>query len=85
MHGKAKLVKDQLNIDVQYDSRISPKKKMKTDNEENLDSSRSVAQAKESANSANTLNVESISKSENSAKLSVVIVLSTETSSTDES
>ena len=36
---------------------------MKTDNEENLDSSRSVAQAKESANSANTLNIESISKS----------------------
>ena len=39
------------------------KKKMKTDNEENLDSSRSVAQAKESANSANILNIESISKS----------------------
>ena len=36
---------------------------MKTDNEENLDSSRSVAQAKESANSANILNIESISKS----------------------
>ena len=38
----------------------------------------------ESANSANTLNIQSISKSENSAKSSVVIASSSETSSPDE-
>ena len=37
----------------------------------------------ESANSANTLNIQSISKSDNSAKLSIVIASSSETSSAD--
>ena len=60
------------------------KKKEKSDNGENLDSSCGVVQLEESANSANTLNIQSISKSENSAKSSVVIASSSETSSPDE-
>ena len=38
----------------------------------------------ESANNANTLNIQSISKSENSAKSSIVIASSSETSSANE-
>ena len=50
-----------------------PKKKDKSNNGENFDSSCSVIKVEESANSANTLNIESISKKENSAKSSFVI------------
>ena len=59
-------------------------KKGKSRNKENLDSSCSVVQLEESANSANTLNTQSISKSENSAKSSIVIALSSERSSAGE-
>ena len=45
-----------------------PKKKDKSHNGENLDSRWSVFQAEESANSVNTLNIKSTSKSKNSAK-----------------
>ena len=59
-------------------------KKGKSHNKENLDSSCSVVQLEESANSANTLNSQSVSKSENSAKSSIVIALSSERSSAGE-
>ena len=55
----------------------------KTDKGENLDFSCSVVQVEESANSANTLNIQPISKSDNSAKSSLVIASSSETSSAD--
>ena len=61
-----------------------PPKKAKSDNGENLISSYSAVQLEVSTNSANTLNIESISKSENSTKLLIVIVSSSETSSADE-
>ena len=56
----------------------------KSDNEGNLDSSCSVDQLEKSANSENTLNIQSISKSEDSAKSSIVIASSSERSSADE-
>ena len=59
-------------------------KKGKGDNGENLDSNCSVVQAEEKANSANTLNIESDSKSESLAKSSIVIASSTEKSSANE-
>ena len=57
------------------------KEKAKSDNGENLNSSYSTVQLEESAKGVNTLNIESISKSENSTKSSIVIASSSETSS----
>ena len=65
-------------IHIQYDSIRTSKKKGKSNDKENLDSSCSFVQAEESENSANTLNIESISKSENWAKLSIVVASSNE-------
>ena len=62
----------------------SPKKKAKSDNGENLNSSYSTIQPEESANSVNTLNIKSISKSENPTKPSIVIASSSETSSAND-
>ena len=56
------------------------KKKDKNDNREKLDCSCSIVQAEQRAN---TLNTESISKSGNLAKSSIVIALSSKTSSAD--
>ena len=82
---KGKVSERLKNVGVQCElRRTSKEKKDKSDNGENLDSSCRDVQAEESADSANTLNIESISKSENSAKLSIMIALSTETSSVDE-
>ena len=61
-----------------------PPKKGKSDNGANLASVFSVVQLEESVNSANTLNIQSISKSDNSVKSSIVIVPSSEISSADE-
>ena len=61
-----------------------PPNKGKSDNGANLDSVFSVVQLEESVNSANTLNIQSISKSDNSVKSSIVIVSSSEISSADE-
>ena len=47
--------------------------KIKSDDEEILESSRSFVQAEKRENNENTLNIESISKSENLAKSSIVI------------
>lgn len=47
--------------------------KIKSDDEEILESSRSFVQAEKRENNENTLNIESINKSENSAKSSIVI------------
>ena len=57
------------------------KEKAKSDNGENLNSSYSTVQLEESAKGVNTLNIESISKSENSTKSTAS---SSETSSADE-
>ena len=62
---------------------LQRKKKCKSDNGD-LDFSCNDVQAEESANSANTLSIESISKSENSTKSLLVIASLTETSSADE-
>ena len=83
VHGKAKLVKVQKTLTFSTTQK-EPPKKGKIDNGESLDSSCSAVQLKESASTANTLNIESVSKSENSAKLSIVIALSSETLSDDE-
>ena len=64
-------MKSQKNVDVRYDSRRTSKEE--SNNGENFDSSCSVIKVEESANSANTLNIESIRKKENSAKSSFVI------------
>ena len=80
---KGKASERQKDVDVQYNSRkTSPKGK--NDNEENLDSSYSVVQPKKNANSENTLNIQSISKSANSVKSSIVIASSSKRSSADE-
>ena len=83
VHGKAKLVKDQETLTFSPTQEELPKKKVKG-NGENLDSSCSIVQLEESANSANTLSIESISKSEDSTKLSIMIASSSERSSADE-
>ena len=67
VHEKAKLVKGQKTLTFST-TQEEPQKKAKGDNGENLSSSYSAVQLKESANSVNTLNIESISKSENSTK-----------------
>lgn len=59
-------------------------KKGKGDNGQKLYSNCSLVQAEENANSANTLNIESASKSESLTKSSVVIASSTEISNTNE-
>ena len=82
--GKGKISEKPNNVDVLYNWRRTSKKG-KIDNGENLDStSCSVVQLEESASNANTLNIESISKSENSVKSSIVIASSSEISSADE-
>ena len=73
VHGKAKLVKGQKTLTFSTTQEEPPKKKGKSDNGENLDTSCSVVQAKESANRANILDIRSISKGENSSKSSIVI------------
>ena len=78
---KGKVSERPKNVDFQYNSRRKSKKKAKTDNGENLNSSYSTIQLEESANSVNTLNIKSISKSENPTKPSIVIASSSETSS----
>ena len=83
VHGKAKLVKDQETLTSSPTQEELPKKKVKGSGE-NLDSSCSIVQLEESANSANTLSIESISKSEDSTKLSIMIASSSERSSADE-
>ena len=80
VHEKAKLVKGQ-KTQTFSTTQEEPQKKAKSDNGENLGSSYSAVQLEESASSVNTLNIESISKSENSTKS---IALSSETSSADE-
>ena len=80
---KGKVSERPRNVDFQSNSRRTSKKKVKG-NGENLDSSCSIVQLEESANSANTLNIESISKCENSIKLSIIIASSSERSSADE-
>ena len=64
---KAKLVKGQKTLTFSTTQEES-QKKAKGDNGENLSSSYGAVQLEESANSVNTLNIESISKSENSTK-----------------
>ena len=59
------------------------KEKAKSDNGENLNSSYCAVQLEESAKSVNTLNIESISKNENSTKSSIAIASLSETSSAD--
>ena len=76
-------MKDQETLTSSPTQEELPKKKVKG-NGENLDSSCSIVQLEESANSANTLNIESISKCENSIKLSIIIASSSERSSADE-
>ena len=56
IHGKAKLLKGQKTLTFST-AQEEPLKKGKNDNGENLDSSCSVLQVEESANSANTLNI----------------------------
>ena len=82
VHGKARLVKGQKTL-IFSTTQQEPPKKGKSNNGENLDSSCSVVQLEGNANSANTLNIESISKRENSTKSSIVIASSSETSSAD--
>ena len=78
---KGKVSERSKNVGVQYDlRRTSKEKKGKGYNGGDLDSTCSDVQA----NSANTLNIVSISKSENSAKSSIVIALLTEESSAGE-
>ena len=66
VHGKTKLFKGQKTLLFSTTQEEPPKKKDKSDNGEKLGSSCIAVQAEESGNSANTLNIESISKSENS-------------------
>ena len=80
VHEKPKLVTGQKTLAFST-TQEEPQKKAKSDNGENLSSSYSAVQLEESTNSVNTLNIESISKSENSAKS---IASSSETSSADE-
>ena len=75
--GKSKAKKRWLSV--QLNKKLQ--EKGKSNNGENLDSSCSIIQPEESANSANTLNIESISKRENLTKSSIVIASSSETSS----
>ena len=83
VHGKAKLVKDQKTLTFST-TQEEPPKKDKRDNGENLDCSCSVVQLEKNKNSVNTLNIQSISKSENSTKSSIVIASSSETSSAND-
>ena len=63
---KGKVSKRSKNAGVQYD--LKRTSKGKGDNGEYLDSSCRDVKAEESVNRANTLNIEQISKSENSTK-----------------
>ena len=83
VHGKAKLGKSQKTLTFST-TQEEPQKKVKGDNGENLNSSYSAVQLEESTNSVNTLNIESLSKSENSTKSLIVIASSSETSNADE-
>ena len=65
VQGKAKLVKGKKTL--MFKKNLH-KKRGKSDNGENLDFSCSVIKVEESANSANTINVQSISKSDSSTK-----------------
>ena len=79
---KGKVSDRSKKVGIKYDLRRTSKEENgKSDNGENLDSSCSDVPAEESAN---TLNIESISKSENSVKSSIVIVSQTEKLSADE-
>ena len=69
-------------IDVRYDLRRTSNEKVKIRNGENLDSSCSVAQAEKKVRMVRI--IESISKNVNSAKHSIVMASSTETSIADE-
>ena len=80
VHEKIKLVKGQKTLNFGT-TQEEPQKKAKSDNGENQSSTYSPVQVEESANSVNTLNIESISKSENSTKS---VASSSETSSADE-
>ena len=77
--GKRKAKKRWLSVQLNKNLQ----EKGKSNDGDNLDSSCSVIQLEESANSANTLNTESISKRENLTKSSIVIASSPETSSAD--
>ena len=57
---------------------------VKSFNKENLNSSCNIVQVDEIASSVNTINIESISNRENSAKSLITLTSSIETSSVDE-
>ena len=80
MHRKAKLVKGQKTLTFSATEKGPPT----NGNGEILDSNCSVVQLEERASSANTLNIQSISKSETSVKSSILIASSSETSCADE-
>ena len=67
VQGKAKLVKGQKTLTFSTTQEEPPKKKVKSNNGENLNFSSSVIQVEESANSANISNIQSI-KMANSSK-----------------
>ena len=67
VQGKAKLVKGQKTLTFSTTQEEPPKKKVKSNNGENLNFSSSLIQVEESANSANISNIQSI-KMGNSSK-----------------